>query len=175
MSTRHPRTWSPTEKKKKKNILGTNCDQCRSMVQCCFTSTETVNLSLHCRPGRPPRQLADRFFVLFVVVLCSNGKKFVTDNWNYDDDVGLNVLKCGADTPETRNCIRRFIYSIVSAPSSCLFTTFFLLFGARVPPVKRGLECGSRRFESAGHCEWDDQTHKPCAAVSAAARSLQGP
>ena len=24
------------------DILGTNCDQCLSMVQCCFTSTETV-------------------------------------------------------------------------------------------------------------------------------------
>ena len=24
------------------DILGTNCDQCRSMVQCCFTSTETI-------------------------------------------------------------------------------------------------------------------------------------
>ena len=24
--------------------LGTNCDQCLSMVQCCFTSTETVRL-----------------------------------------------------------------------------------------------------------------------------------
>ena len=26
------------------DILGTNCDQCRSMVQYCFTSTETVRL-----------------------------------------------------------------------------------------------------------------------------------
>ena len=26
------------------DILGTNCDQCRSTVQCCFTSTETVKL-----------------------------------------------------------------------------------------------------------------------------------
>ena len=26
--------------------LGTNCDQCVSMVQCCFTSTETVKGSL---------------------------------------------------------------------------------------------------------------------------------
>ena len=25
-------------------ILGTNCYQCLSMVQCCFTSTETVRL-----------------------------------------------------------------------------------------------------------------------------------
>ena len=24
------------------DTLGTNCDQCRSMVQCCFTSTETL-------------------------------------------------------------------------------------------------------------------------------------
>ena len=26
------------------DILGTNCDQCVCMVQCCFTSTETVGL-----------------------------------------------------------------------------------------------------------------------------------
>ena len=26
------------------DILGTNCDQCQSTVQCCFTSTETVRL-----------------------------------------------------------------------------------------------------------------------------------
>ena len=26
------------------DILGTNCDQCISMVQCCFTSTKTVRL-----------------------------------------------------------------------------------------------------------------------------------
>ena len=55
-----------------------------------------------------------------------------------------------SNTPKQRDTV---VSSIVSAPSSCLFTTFFLLFGARVPPVKRGLECGSRRFESAGHCE----------------------
>ena len=36
------------------DILGTNCDQCRSMVQCCFTSTETaVRLSRTDSPGRP--------------------------------------------------------------------------------------------------------------------------
>ena len=37
------------------DILGTNCDQCRSMVQCCFTSTETVRLIMTESPGRPPR------------------------------------------------------------------------------------------------------------------------
>ena len=26
------------------DMSGTNCDQCRSMVQCCFTPTETVRL-----------------------------------------------------------------------------------------------------------------------------------
>ena len=26
------------------DILGTNCDQCLSMVPCCFTSTETIRL-----------------------------------------------------------------------------------------------------------------------------------
>ena len=37
------------------DILGTNCDQCLSMVQCCFTSTETVRLIRMESPGRPPR------------------------------------------------------------------------------------------------------------------------
>ena len=26
------------------DILGTNCNECVSMVQCCFTSTETIRL-----------------------------------------------------------------------------------------------------------------------------------
>ena len=37
------------------DILGTNCDQCLSMVQCCFASTETVRLVRTDSPGRPPR------------------------------------------------------------------------------------------------------------------------
>ena len=37
------------------DILGTNCDQCRSMVQCCFTSTEAIRLIRAESPGRPPR------------------------------------------------------------------------------------------------------------------------
>ena len=37
------------------DILGTNCDQCRSTVQCCFTSTEPVRLIRTKSPGRPPR------------------------------------------------------------------------------------------------------------------------
>ena len=32
------------------DILGTNCDQCVCMVQCCFTSTETIRLI---RDGEP--------------------------------------------------------------------------------------------------------------------------
>ena len=37
------------------DILGTNCDQCMCMVQCCFTSTETIRLIRTGSPGRPPR------------------------------------------------------------------------------------------------------------------------
>ena len=37
------------------DILGTNCDQCLSMVQSCFTSTETVRLITTESPGRPLR------------------------------------------------------------------------------------------------------------------------
>ena len=37
------------------DILGTNCDQCLSTVQCCFTSTETVRLVRTESPRRPPQ------------------------------------------------------------------------------------------------------------------------
>ena len=37
------------------DILGTSCDQCRSMVQYTFTSTETRRLVRTDSPGRPPR------------------------------------------------------------------------------------------------------------------------
>ena len=37
------------------DILMTNCDQCVSMVKCCFTSTETLRLVRTESPGRPPR------------------------------------------------------------------------------------------------------------------------
>ena len=37
------------------DILGTNCDQCLSTVQCCFTSTETVRFIRTESPGQPPR------------------------------------------------------------------------------------------------------------------------
>ena len=37
------------------NMLGTNCDQCLSMVQCCFTSTETIRLIRTGSPRWPPQ------------------------------------------------------------------------------------------------------------------------
>ena len=37
------------------DILGTSWDQCVSMVQYCFTSTETIRLVRTESPGRPPR------------------------------------------------------------------------------------------------------------------------
>ena len=37
------------------DILGANCDQCMSMVQCSFTSTETIRLIRTGSPRRPPR------------------------------------------------------------------------------------------------------------------------
>ena len=36
------------------DILGTNCDQCVCMVQCCFTPTESIRLIRTESPGRPP-------------------------------------------------------------------------------------------------------------------------
>ena len=37
------------------DLAGENCDQCVSMVQCCFTSTETLRLNRTGSPGWPPR------------------------------------------------------------------------------------------------------------------------
>ena len=37
------------------DILGTNCDQWVCMVQCCFTSTETIRFIRTGSPGRSPR------------------------------------------------------------------------------------------------------------------------
>ena len=37
------------------DILGTNCDQCVSIVQCCFASTETVRFIRTDSPEWPPR------------------------------------------------------------------------------------------------------------------------
>ena len=37
------------------DVLETRCDQCRSMLQCCFTSTEAVRLIRTESPGRPPQ------------------------------------------------------------------------------------------------------------------------
>ena len=43
-------TWSLMSSDVGVDILGTECDQCVCMVQCCFTSTETVRLI---RTGKP--------------------------------------------------------------------------------------------------------------------------
>ena len=54
------------------DILGTNCDQYRNMVQCCFTSTDTIRLIRTESPWRPPRLshscwtlsvFGDRFYI----------------------------------------------------------------------------------------------------------------
>ena len=53
------------------DILGTNCDQCLSMVQCCFTSTETVRLIRTESPGRPPRLSQSSWTLAHCVRICS--------------------------------------------------------------------------------------------------------
>ena len=56
LTTSHTYRWSGAScPQMSVDILGTNCDQCRSTVQCCFTSTETVRLIRMESPGRPPR------------------------------------------------------------------------------------------------------------------------
>ena len=48
------------------DILGTSCDQCRSMVQYSFTSTETRRLARTDSPGRPPRLSHSSWTMLYV-------------------------------------------------------------------------------------------------------------
>ena len=48
--------WCRTEcPRKSVDTLGTNCNQCVSVVHCCFTSTETIRLVRTESPGRPLR------------------------------------------------------------------------------------------------------------------------
>ena len=61
------------------DILGTNCDQCPSTVQCCFTSTETVRLIRTKSPGRPPR-------------LSHSSRALPLAHWRAQS---LNTLPCG--------------------------------------------------------------------------------
>ena len=58
------------------DILGTNCDQCWSMVQYCFTSTETVRLVRMESPGRPPQISHSSWtFILFFSFVPSDMSK----------------------------------------------------------------------------------------------------
>ena len=52
------------------DILGTNCDQCRSTVQCCFTSTKTIRLVRTESPGRPPRLSHSSWTLRILLLLC---------------------------------------------------------------------------------------------------------
>ena len=53
------------------DLLGTNCDQCWSTVQCCFTSTETVRLIRMESPGRPLWLLHSSWTLWFWMSDCS--------------------------------------------------------------------------------------------------------
>ena len=63
------------------DILGTSCDQCPSMVQYCFMSTETRRLIRMDSPGRPPRLSHSSwtmciwfFFTILSVLLLQNNE-----------------------------------------------------------------------------------------------------
>ena len=60
------------------DILKTNRGQCRSMIQCCFTSTETVRLIRTESPGRPP-QLSHSSWTLTVLYTFSISDMFYED------------------------------------------------------------------------------------------------
>ena len=81
------------------DIVGTNCDQCRSMVQYCFTSTETIRLIRTDSPGQPPR-LSRSSWILFFYLLCAwilfqNASQlcFRFQFWLKNKTMGLGVTK----------------------------------------------------------------------------------
>ena len=70
------------------DILGTSFDQCMCMVQCCFTSTETVRLIRTGSPGRPPQLshsswtlMCDDVFVTFFLIVFSARTAYLTASW----------------------------------------------------------------------------------------------
>ena len=63
------------------DILGTNCDQCVCMVQCYFTSTETIRLIRTGNTGRPP-QLSHSSWTLHYVVGDCFYIALVIRHWN---------------------------------------------------------------------------------------------
>ena len=52
------------------DILGANCDQCVSIVQCCFTSTETIRLIRMGSQGWPPQLSHTPELCRFVTISC---------------------------------------------------------------------------------------------------------
>ena len=141
------------------DILGANCDQCVCMVQCWFTSTETIRFIRARSPGRPPRlshsswslrdsvcpnsTLLFKFRVRGVVCnkLCSHSRS----RWN-------RVLWAGCVETDRRRraqCLFRFFFFFFSSGFSSSFF-FGSSFGGGDSSVVRAPDSWSkgRGFES---------------------------
>ena len=73
------------------DILGTNCDQCLRMVQCCFTSTETIRLIRTASLGRPPRLLHSSWTLCFCDIFWTLINSFAC--WFYTGTTGLILFQ----------------------------------------------------------------------------------
>ena len=72
------------------DILGTSCDQCRSMVQYSFTSTETRRLVRTDSSGRPPRLSHSSWTMKNVVLKASHSCRITCDK------SAVSLLESGA-------------------------------------------------------------------------------
>ena len=84
------------------DILGTSCDQCRSMVQYSLTSTETRRLVRKDSPGRPPRlshsswtmTLSALLMIAYIALFSALEQTHCTRMWFYMSDKIARFLFC---------------------------------------------------------------------------------
>ena len=90
-------------------LLGTNCDQCVNMVQCCFTFTETIKLIRTGRPGRPPRHSHNSWTLKFH---CWNSKNTVTQTRvSVRSNLAVMLFDCQQHVQITRHVGLLIVYS----------------------------------------------------------------
>ena len=137
------------------DILGRNCDQCRSMVQCCFTSTENVRLIRPESPGWPPRLSHSSWTLKWKFgkngISFSRPWKSMKTEWGLWKFVNFVVFRA---LGKNYQLIRQKLH--FPRPNSSLFFVYFLI------AVQNHRECTSCQFwliECVGH--WLQQGLRP--------------
>ena len=128
---------------------GTNCDQCLSMVQCCFTSAETIRLIRTGSPGRPPR---------------INHSSWTLKAWPQHSTCIYCLL--GLDLPKT-NVHVIFRRDSFSRCRCCAGMTeyrerVFVVFGSRPTENKRSCYLSSWQFFPLSLLRWHGRTPWTC-------------